>query len=303
MHNTEFFDAIKDEVHSRLRGQGENVDASIQDVVKTNGVVYHGLTLKSNINIAPVIYLDDFFKVYEEGDITMQECVEKVVDIYNKNIMQNDFDIESIRDFDVVKDKIVLGIYNTEANAELLKEMPHKDFCDLSLYYRIGIDVDENTKGYIAVNNKIMDAWGKTVGEIHELAWSNMKKRNPAKLRSMCEILKDTFGMEEDVIDGIAQEPQMFVLSSFNNIFGAVYMADTQELERIADDLEKDLIILPSSRHEVIILPTDTTQEGMYEKYKEMVRDVNVTQVDAEDFLSNNIYIFSRATKELEMVA
>lgn len=303
MQNTEFFDAVKDEVHSRLREQGENVDASIQDVVKTNGVVYHGLTLKSNINIAPVIYLDDFYRMYEEGDLSMQECVDKVVDIYSKSSMQSDFDIESIYNFESVKDNIMLGIYNAEANAELLKDMPHQDFHNLALYYRIVIDMDENTKGHVAVNNRMLDSWGRDLEEIHELAWANMKRRNPATFKSMYEVIKEILDIEEDVFDEMSAEPQMFVLSSTNNVCGAVYMADAQELARIADGFEKDLIVLPSSRHEVIILPSDTTQEDIYEKYKRMVCEVNVTQVGAEDFLSNNIYIFSRATKMLEMVA
>ncbi len=303
MTSTDFFDAIREEVLAIVQEQGEIVDAYIQTVVKTNGLVCHGLTLKGKSNMAPVIYLDEFYNKYEEGFIDMDECAEMVADIYKESRWNGDFDIKSICDFEKVKDRIVLGIYNTEANAEILADMPHKEFKDLSLYYRIEIIVDKKTTGFITVHNKFMDAWGKDLDEIHALAWENMKRRNPSTFRSMNEVLQELCDTEEDVLSEHI-EPQLYVLSTANNVNGAVYMADMQKLVQIADELEKDFVLLPSSRHEVIIVPMDDTcEDSDFDKFKAMVREVNQTELEPEDYLSDNVYFFNRATKELKMVA
>lgn len=305
MTSTDFFDAVKEEVLAIVQEQCGVADAYIQTVIKANGLVCHGLTLKGKSNMAPVIYLDDFYNKYEEGIIDMSKCAEMVADIYRESRWNGDFDIKSIHDFEKVKDRIVLGIYNTEANAEILADMPHKEFKDLSLYYRIEIAVDKKTTGFITVHNKFMDAWGKDLNEIHALAWSNMKRRNPSTFRSMNEVLQELCDTEEDVLsEDEDTEPQLFVLSSANNVSGAVYMADMQELAQIADVLEKDFVLLPSSRHEVIIVPMDDAYEDcIFDKFKSMVREVNETELEPEDYLSDNVYFFNRATKELKMVA
>lgn len=303
MTSTDFFNAIREDVFAIVQEQGEMVDAYIQTAVKENGLVCHGLTLKGKSNMALIIYLDEFYNKYEEGFIDMDKCAEMVADIYKENRCNGDFDLESLYDFEKVKDKIVLGIYNTEANAEILADIPHKEFKDLSLYYRIEITVDKKTTGFITVHNKFMEVWGRDLEELHVLAWENTKRSNPSTLRSMNEVLKDMLDTEEVVLSEDI-EPQLFVLSSANNVNGAVYMADMQELAQIANQLEKDFVLLPSSRHEVIIVPMEEVFEDcIFDKFKSMVREVNETELEPEDYLSDNVYFFNRATKELKMVA
>lgn len=303
MTSTDFFNAIREDVFAIVQEQGEMVDAYIQTAVKENGLVCHGLTLKGKSNMALIIYLDEFYNKYEEGFIDMDKCAEMVADIYKENRCNGDFDLESLYDFEKVKDKIVLGIYNTEANAEILADIPHKKFKDLSLYYRIEITVDKKTTGFITIHNKFMKVWGRDLEELHVLAWENTKRSNPSTFRSMNEVLKDMLDTEEVVLSEDI-EPQLFVLSSANNVNGAVYMADMQELAQIANRLEKDFVLLPSSRHEVIIVPMDDTYEDSdFYKFKAMVQEVNETELEPEDYLSDNVYFFNRATKELKMVA
>lgn len=65
--------------------------------------------------------------------------------------------------------------------------------------------------------------------------------------------------------------------------------------------LHTDLLILPSSTHEVLLLPDD--QARGYDFYKEMVREVNTTQVDPEEILSFNLYRYDRGKGEIEEIA
>ncbi len=82
-------------------------------------------------------------------------------------------------------------------------------------------------------------------------------------------------------------------------------MADTETLAKIAADIDSDLIILPSSRHEIILLPFGMAATP--ERWKEMqtmVSEINHGgTVSAEDFLSDSIYAFHRDTMALEKIA
>ncbi|MBS5062662.1 MAG: hypothetical protein KHZ58_02695, partial [Hungatella hathewayi] len=63
--------------------------------------------------------------------------------------------------------------------------------------------------------------------------------------------------------------------------------------KNFADLLEQDLLILPSSIHEVLLLPyaEDICMEDLFQ----MVRHVNQTEVPVEDRLSDEVYRYKRA--------
>ncbi len=299
--NEKFYNEVKDEVSKIFNEQGENLDVQIQKVVKANNVIYHGLTIKGNTNITPVIYLEQFC-CHDDSCLSVQECAKKVIEIYMSNHLEKDFDINSITDYEKVKDKIIVCLYNTEANAKSLLDMPHKNYEDLSIYYRIDIPMNDDSTGSVILTNKLMSAWNKNVEEIDRIAWDNMKRINPPTFMSMNTVISEMIGAEEML--EITEESQMYVFSCKNKQNGAVYMLDTQELMNICDILNDDLCILPSSRHEVIILPARfANKNDDYTHLKEIVREVNETQLEKEDFLSNNIYLFERAIGKLKMVA
>ncbi len=304
MTNTEFYESLKDEVAKILQEKDENVELALQEVVKANSTVYQSLVIRSQINIAPVIYLDEYYKQYEKGELSVKECAELIVKLYNSSSCDIDFDVSSITDFEKVKDRIIVSIYNTEKNAEKLAEMPHRRIEDLSIYYRIDIPMRDKGMGSVVVSNQILSMWNKTVEEIDEIAWQNMKRINPAKFSSMSEIISEMICDETGEVGEMCGDSHMYVLSCKTKMNGAVYIADEEELSIICERLEDDLCILPSSRHEIIILPVSTvTKDEGYSHLKEMVCEVNATQVSEEDFLSDSVYIFERATKIIKVVA
>lgn len=69
----------------------------------------------------------------------------------------------------------------------------------------------------------------------------------------------------------------------------------------IADRVGDGFIVLPSSLHEMIVLPPKAESE--YERLADMVREVNDTQVDVEERLSCHVYAYSRNEGTLKIVA
>lgn len=302
MNKNEFMEVVKDKVLDVLRERDSTLNAIIEKVTKSNGVLYCGLSFRGADAVQPVIYLDDFYKRFEAGT-NIDDIVNQVVDIYVSNRI-NDIDIGSITDFEAVKDRIVVAIYNTEANVEKLSNIPHKDYKDLSVYYRVDVPINEKEgMGSMIVNDHIMKLWNLSTDEINEIAWKNTKRMYPAKLLSMFEILQELCSGEIDEMQDYFAKPTMYVLSNVNKLNGAVYIANSDALAMVADELEDDYVVLPSSRHEVIIVPLSQISDDDYTYLKDMVYEINRKEVDAEDVLSDNIYIYIRAEKELRLVA
>ena len=67
----------------------------------------------------------------------------------------------------------------------------------------------------------------------------------------------------------------------------------------IGQILKNDYYILPSSVHEVIIVPY--SEILVCSKLDEMVREINITQVEEEDVLSNHVYLYDRGSGKLRV--
>ena len=83
--------------------------------------------------------------------------------------------------------------------------------------------------------------------------------------------------------------------------FGAAEILDKKTLWTIADQIGDRFIVLPSSVHEAIVLPPK--EEAEYGRLADMVREVNDTQVDVEERLSDHVYVYSRDEEMLKIVA
>ena len=102
---------------------------------------------------------------------------------------------------------------------------------------------------------------------------------------------------------GLAMEEgslPLYVLTNRERMFGASAMLYSEKIKELADELHLDLLILPSSLHELLLLPDDGTQENDF--YRQMVRTVNETQVDPEEILSFSLYRYSRERDRIEEI-
>ena len=93
----------------------------------------------------------------------------------------------------------------------------------------------------------------------------------------------------------------MYILKNCRKRFGAAEILDKKTLRMIADEVGDRFIILPGSIHETIVLPPKDEKE--YGMLKEMVREVNDTQVDVEERLSYHVYMYNRDEETLQIVA
>lgn len=285
--------------HAAEKSFGENHVVELREVRKNNGVLLHGLTVQAKgQNVAPTVYLEHFFRAYQEG-MTFAEIMEKLMAVYRQDTPACNVDMEFFRDFSRVCDRICYRLVGSAGNGELLENIPHVEFLDLAVCFYYAYSGEVLGEGSILVHNSHMKEWGTSVAELMELAKQNTPRLFPAQCSTMEEVLQELLnGKERGILPG--REVPLKVLTNSKRIHGAVCLIYQGMLEQIAEELDASLYILPSSVHEVILLAEDGVVSSG--ELKEMVMQVNRTQVAPEEVLSDSVYWYDRGRKRVERV-
>lgn len=93
--------------------------------------------------------------------------------------------------------------------------------------------------------------------------------------------------------------PCMLVASYGNKINGAAVICDTDLLRNVAQKYDSDILIIPSSIHEcILVVNCDQIQSDMA-SFDFMVQEVNNTEVDEEERLSDHVYVYRKDTGKI----
>lgn len=210
----------------------------------------------------------------------------------------------NLTDFDTVKDKINCRLINASQHAEELSGRPHTMVDDLAVTYHIEIGKSERGSMTAPITNMLMEQYGVDTKDLHTLALSNMEHLTPASFKGMSETMTELLlpdamsnGMSREEAEQVLQDlfPQgqseaMYVLSNKERLHGAAALLNESIMDEVTGKLGKEYYILPSSIHEVLIVPKT---EGMdISDLKNMVCDVNATQVSPKERLSDNVYAY-----------
>lgn len=294
MELTNFTTLVQREVEKRA---GENYRVKLNDVMKNNGVVLRGITLmQDDSNISPTIYLNPYYDAYENGDTTLGTVIDEVIDTYERNKINRSIDMKFFLNYETVRSRIIFKLINTEKNRELLRDVPYIPFHDLSIVFQCLVSEERFGNASILIHNVHLQLWKVNARELYECALENtplLQGYELADMNTVLEEMKALGGIDDEEIEDMQQEVPMYVLSNKSRINGASCILYKDILKDFAMVVDKDLYVLPSSIHEVILLPSDGTQES--EQLKEMVREINQSQVEKEEVLSDSVYYYRRS--------
>lgn len=286
----EFTKAVVEKIREYLPDTFAGASVELQTVVKNNDLKLTGLTIRSeDSNVCPTIYLEQFFEAYKAGE-EMSTVLEDIANIRVKNDVKNTFNVSQITDLDRVKDDIVPRLIGREWNAALLAERPYKPIADLAVTYHIMLGQERDGTASIPITLALMEPWGVTTEELHDIAIRNMRSLHPSTFRGMSSVLGCMLSGEEgDVMD--PADEVMFVLSNKKGMYGATAILDEKIMEKIVERFGKAFFILPSSVHELLIVPEmpdmDVTQ------LEAMVTSINAAEVMPEERLSDHVYRYT----------
>lgn len=295
----EYVETVKREIKDYLPEEYKDINPEINKVSKNNGKELTGLTLRGTSNICPNIYIDSFYDLYQDG-MEIEDTLIRISEIFQREINRMpQFNLEDFT-YNNMKDNLYYTVINAEKNEKLLQEIPHQRREDLAIVYRVHLSVSDEGTGSILLNNTHLKLWGVDQNEVHSQAVLNMPKILPYKFENMNDIIAEMMGADLEEFEEMAGENMMWVLSNDKRMQGAAYMFDEEVMSSIAEKLGGDFIVLPSSLHEVIILKEEENMD--LEHIHGMVSEVNESQVEPDEVLSDAIYRYSSKDNKLSLV-
>ncbi len=299
------FNDFKEEV---LRALREKYNVRVEPVIKNNGLCLTGLifSLSKTIEredgiseVSPTLYAEYMYEEYKNGK-TIDEIIEKIT-----NVVENSNDCGSelmdtilmVRDFEKVKEFILPYVINTELNEEMLKEIPNRQFLDLSIAYRVFINREENQTASILIRNGLMESWNITEEQLYETAMKNLmaeeKLISIPSVSDMFTVLKALAGNNlKDFLLNENVDNKMWVVSNRCKLYGAILILNKEFMSKLYRGFGKEMIVIPSSVHELIIIDETETGSGDFDinEMNEIISEINETQLQRDEILSNHCY-------------
>lgn len=301
MNLERFSEMVVEELRNELE---QSVTITVNPVIKNNNNILLGLHIRSEDNmLAPVIYLDEFYERFVSGDLTMKEVIKKVLELNNtRPDIQKYFQLEEFLSWDKAKNNIDMRIISQNMNEELLKDVPWIPQNDLAVIFCYQKYEEDDSVAYsILLHNHHVAQWQVTTKELLEVALQNFPV-DDVVITSMTELLDgfvEEFGVE--ISDAKKAEINMYVLTNRRKQYGAVGIVHMEVLKEFsAKHGNRDVLIIPSSVHECILIPLNGDEDMSL--FNEMIQEVNATQLSSEDILSDHAYIYRWEDNEIQSV-
>ena len=287
-----FVEKVMCAVKEQLTGES---DVSVTNVKKNNGVLLKGVVIKEeSTNTAPAIYLEAYYQMYLKGK-DFESIIRELLEVYAQAKKRGEFDVMCFTRFEKARHRILYKLVNYERNEEFLQQIPHVRFLDLAVVFYYLVEKQYMGSAVIVIRNSHLEHWGVDCREIYDWAKKNTPAQLPSEILRMSELLQEALDVEVP----LEQDAPMYILSNSQRNLGASCILYPNILKNFGGMIGNDFYILPSSIHEVILLPV-CQEENPY-RLQEMVKEVNETQVELQEQLSDSVYLYERRTAKLKI--
>ncbi len=264
----------------------------ILSLTKNNGTTRDGLIiLEEARNIAPTIYLDFFYSKFQQG-LSFSNIYHELLEFYHQNKPRENISLSFFTNFNNIKNKIVFKLVNYEQNANLLSSIPHIPYLDLAIVFCCIIEMAPSFGiASILIHNSHLDYWNKKKEDLFSYAQQNSPKLLEAQIRSLNDVL--------DITDPDISLPELpfLILSNKHQLYGASCILYQDVLKEYAQKYNSDFYIIPSSIHEVILIPKSASHIPNH--FNHLIQDVNQSHVAEDEILSDHAYIYTQAENKI----
>lgn len=304
-----FLETITTSLQEKLKG---SYQLTVHQIPKNNGKILDGISIQRiGEEMAPTVYLNSYYESFEDQDMTLAQILEDILLLLDCNPAPTAINAEQIADFSFAKDKIMFKVIHAASNKALLEDLPHLPTLDLAIIFYLFLERNESGQMTALIHHEHKKLWNVSEKELMELALVNTPAAFPANIKSMMDVMKEIAkehlgdDYNEEIMNvflkGEEAPAPLYVLSNQTGLNGAGCILYPDVIKNFADFLDRNLIILPSSIHEVLITPDNA--EMTYENFAEMVTSINQNEVPPEDQLSNQVYLYRRDDESLQIVS
>lgn len=311
-----FTKEVIEQVEKRMEEAGKSIKVDV--VTKCNDVKKTAITLhEKESGLCPTVYVEDY-TAYDVNKAAELIC-STLTDVSAGPCPGCKEDIlEALKNPEYWKSHLFVTLINKKLNKELLETLVYKDFLDLAIVYRLSIDDLTGGRGgqfaTTLVNKNMLEGVGIGEDVLYSWAMENTPRIFPTTVRSMLDVLwglySDGFlsGMDEESMAetkdsffehcGGSDRDNMYVSCNEKKMFSANILLFPDMLEGVANLLDGDVVIIPSSVHECIFIK----KEAMDIPYVTgMIGDVNESSVRCEEVLSDHPYLYKKGSMKVEI--
>lgn len=284
---------------------GEEYVVGVKEVNKNNGLLIHGLTImKKSEMVCPTIYLESFYERYNEGE-SLSGIVNEIIEIFSASDKFKPTGLDFFNEYGQVRDKLRIKLINKEYNENLLENIPYRDFCDLAIVCMVEIDMPGGQTGSVLIHNNHICMWGVHEKQLLDDAISNSFVKDGGVLHRMEDMVRSIYSSMDDAQSDLFDEQiedmenchcGLYVLSNEKQLYGAAAIVHKEIRNMLSAQMEGDFYIIPSSVHELIIVPNNIGNSLM--NLNEMIREVNSTMLSKDEILSDHAYMYN-STEDL----
>lgn len=286
-----FLTTIHAMVQKRLEGKA---NVTLQHVLKNNGLLLDGLSIAApSSRMAPTVYLNAYYDAAENG-LPLSIITDQILLLYETDPGITEEEAAQVMQFDNVRERIAYKLVHASDNQKLLSDLPHIPYLDLAIIFYFIVSENEDGQMTALIRKEHLNIWGITEEMLIQLATDNTPRILPFRLTPLEQTLEhlDTFELlPREQLPSV----HLKVLTNDRGINGAACLLYPEILKNFAEEVKDDLIIIPSSIHEVLIVPRNRALP--YDELNAMIRCINQTEVPPEDRLSDHIYCYSRSQR------
>jgi len=304
-NNEEFCKIVKELIEEEI--DCEKYKVLIQEVNECNTGLATGILVidKSCDNCATKVFeMDKYFKRYKNGE-QLRGLVLEIKDsiLSESSLTGNLKSFNFVKDFDLVKGNIASCIMGVQGNEDYLKTVPHIKILDIALYYIIVLATDCNSLTKVVITDEILQLWGKSLEDLVEVAVINSPRILPSEIKcvaSFTDDMQDNVSEFEDCEEEelIVDTKDMYILSNIYCNNGAGVILYTNLLKGLSDILDDDLVIVPTTIHEVLVMPYSVCKQLDSVLFYEVTKSLLDSQ-ELKDRLTSSIYKYERKENKL----
>ena len=303
MTRDEFISRVKEELMEMIPEElREGLEIQDTTVLKSNDQKHHGLTFKrEESDAAPTIYLDETYARFTNGE-ELNVLAAELKDAYLQTLsmpepQKIDFD------YDKIKDKLTVRLLEIKRNRDFLATTPYMTVghgmamvCDIKMK-----DGDEGS-WRATVTQSMLEGQNYDKRELFIAAMDNAQLIDPPILVDMGQALFTHEG--ENLLKRSEPLPpedvsNMYVLSNTGGMLGSAVLFYPDTREHVAEVLGEGYCVLPSSQHEVLIIPDSAGIDRG--ELAEMVKQANQSVVEPKDVLTDTVFHYDRDEKKFEL--
>lgn len=293
----------------------------IRTVLKNNDIEQSALYIRHiEVSCSPIVYLEPYYQEYTYGR-PFGDIMEDILRYF-----QAPFPVPSLYRF--IKELtdpapyLYIRLIHLDSNVKQLADVPYEKYLDLAAVCELSIECPE-MEGTALIHHRHLQEWDMTEEELFAAAWKNTIYRRIPTLKPVEEPLYLyeeallTLPLQEEISEAVREQRQtlrstylrwtslmsshachLFALSNTKSFHGAACLFYPGILAQIAQAMDGDLYVIPSSIHELLLTPADHNSQTET-LLTEILCEVNGEAVLPTEILGNHIYYYDRTRGRL----